>query len=119
MDTTENNKLIAEFMGFEKTKSGNLYIMPEGYEWERFLDVENYILPEQFLFHTSWDWLMSIVEKIEGLVSKFTIRIYTLANTYTDVTIDDIVNIELATSKIEAVYNAVIAFINWYNQQQK
>ncbi len=116
----ENNKLIAEFMKFEKTKQGGLYISPEGFEWERFLDVENYILPNQFLFHSSWDWLMKVVEKIENLskegetymfsITKFSARVTYKGSRIVDLPIDN--------TKIEAVYNACVEFIKWYNENK-
>jgi len=44
MNTTENNKLIAEFMNCENPQA-----------WE------------DDLYNNDWNWLMEVVEKIEGL----------------------------------------------------
>lgn len=121
---TENNKLIAEFMGFEKTKQGGLYISPDGFEWERFLDVENYILPNQFLFHSSWDWLMKVVEKIENLQDENSCAIYNvrIEQCFVEIIInhisETIVEVD-SNSKIQAVYQACVEFIKWYNEQNK
>ncbi len=53
MNTQENNKLIAEFMGLELTTDGisDLYYTKD----KRLKQIENY--------HTSWDWLMPVVSK--------------------------------------------------------
>lgn len=110
MNTTENNKLIAEFMGVSKSK-----IDTNG----QVLNFEN---SKYNTYHKDWNWLMEVVEKIESLVSQFNIRTYTLGSTYTDVNIingDKRIDIELQTSKIEAVYNACVAFIEWYNSADK
>jgi hypothetical protein len=101
----ENNKLIAEFMGKKWHK-------------EFFKDV-CIISPSNisYKFHTSWDWLMPVVEKIESLGYEFFIvedRIKIAHNT--DHSIDTIINFTLGGSKREATYKAVVEFINQYNK---
>lgn len=69
----ENNKLIADFMGIKPTKgyssdwhysdSPFISINSDSYE-----EVENTIA-EYVKYHTSWDWLMPVVEKIEDYLS--------------------------------------------------
>lgn len=112
MNTTENNKLIAEFMGYE-FMTNNIFInrLPKD-----FLDnSENYKC-----FHNSFDWLMEVVERIEGL--GFSTSIYHLPKTLNTVKIisggADVVGVNGST-KIEAVYKAIAAFIKWYNLTQK
>lgn len=110
----ENNKIIAEFLGYVNTtptdKDFNIY---EG---------ENKVLPNlietnfEKRFHTDWNWLMSVVEEIERLgfevqIYKSTCMIYKVGN-----------NLSIgkdAETKIEAVYNACVEFIKWYNEQNK
>jgi len=66
-----------------------------------------------------WSDLMEVVEKIESLnfykgsviIQELKCTIY-YENKIICVKSDD-------TSKIEAVYNACIAFINWYNEQKQ
>ena len=53
-----NNKLIAEFMGIDSFKD-SLASLHQG---KINLDVDVY---EQAQYHSSWDWLMPVVEKIE------------------------------------------------------
>lgn len=117
----ENNKLIAEFMG-EKFHEDS---------WSHG-DIE---------YKTSWDWLMPVVEKIESLdLSEYgykwegidgeteynngSIHVEIERNKcwiYMNLSLDPITilnkktyNIEFPT-KIEAVYAAVIEFIEYYN----
>lgn len=123
MDTLENNKLIATFMGWKEmshTKSKNWML-------SHVVDGKEYAIREKSLsamrFVESWDWLMPVVEKIESLNENgFDVTIYSDPQ----VKIDDwrnrkeIVRISKdhgIGSKIEAIYMAVIEFITWYNQQ--
>ena len=53
-----DNKLIAEFMGLDSFKD-SLASLHQG---KINVDVDVY---EQAQYHTSWDWLMPVVKKIE------------------------------------------------------
>lgn len=130
----EGNKLIADFMKFTPWFDSGEYI---GY---RELDVDKYSTYQdgwghrphacvfsELRFHSSWDWLMPVVEKIESL--NFTDSdgeeySFDVTIRYGDVTIED----EDSTrknfhihkhgtdgNKLNAVYEAVIEFIEWYN----
>ena len=63
-----NNKLIAEFMGVKPTILGD-EITYEMYGVidciEDGLDEQHFFLEEELMFHTSWDWLMPVVHKID------------------------------------------------------
>lgn len=110
----ESNKLIAEFMG--KTVMNYKVLIRR--EWG---------FPK---YHQSWDWLMPVVEKIETLFdNRVTVLIqsgeYAIwlhnkeeyeksnYNTY------DYYSSDWKENKIEAVYEQVVKFIKWYNQQEK
>ena len=126
MNTTENNKLIAEFMGLEPY---NLkYIKHPFFKREKEIHVVN------LKYHTSWDWLMPVVEKIESLGVKFwvkgnTCRVYInreLAELDSNVEWNGIstefegfffIYFEEKTKK-EATYKAVVEFIKWYNENK-
>ena len=58
MNTQENNQLIAEFMGMQKTDIG-------WYDAEELMDLwyttDNTF--DELLFNKSWDWLMPVVKK--------------------------------------------------------
>jgi len=112
----ENNKLIAEFMGYEiREKGGKLdkYIV-----WF-FPLLNEEKQPNTLFFHTSWDWLMPVVEKIES----FEHIEHTVNIVYHSCDIEDyslpgngIAVNETAKTKKEATYNAVVRFIKWYNE---
>jgi len=110
---TDNNKLIAEFMGIEMERMEYCF-----YEFERELCARysttttwwSYLYtPEQMEYSTSWDWLMPVVEKIydkEGL------DISGLFTEFLNIAPVDIYNIKY-------VYCSVIEFIKWYNANNK
>jgi hypothetical protein len=117
MTTTENNKLIAEFMGIlniddtkyietlKEMKSNGLYF-EQGY------------MTSELKYDTDWNWLMPVVEKIEELGYDFDINkrendnnVFIRGSQYSKTTSNK--------TKIEAVYNACVEFIKWYNNQNK
>ena len=110
---TENNKLIAEFL--------NVKMHPcETIEKLKFLPMEergiyNGYFIDELKFHSDWNWLMEVVEKIESLgyrieIVKHICRVY-LSDKETIIISENI-------PKIEAVYNACIEFIKWYNENK-
>jgi len=55
----ENNKLIAEFMGWGKN---NDYLFPPNDESMHTIDAWK---AEDIPYHKSWDWLMPVIHKIK------------------------------------------------------
>lgn len=118
MNIEEGNKLIAEFMGWNafpgnmiKEKLGVAPIRIDGLK-----------------FHSSWDWLMPVVEKIEEIHDSNPI-VYVVINGYgceisymvnhnwpedRDVIVD--MGYPEAQSKIESVWKAVVKFIEKHNE---
>lgn len=97
----ENNRLIAEFMGFEKgfgTMYNNCKI---GEERECFF-------LEDFKYHSDWNWLMPVVKKIYFLdiYYEYANQLNMFSN-----------GVELSIN-INRVYEQVIDFITWYNQNK-
>ena len=91
----ESNKLIAEFMGMELGDDKTMY----------YDDVENLHPPtpiNKLKFHTSWDWLMPVIEEIDHLQ------------------FEPIESIEKAlfTRSIRDTHKAVVEFIKQYNDEQ-
>lgn len=84
----EENKLIAEFMGYEVEH--NKCYSPK-YN-------DGTIAPMQF--HTSWDWLMPVVEKILDLSFQ------------DDGDADDFYNVRDCMPDLNYTYKAVVEFIN-------
>ena len=108
---TDANKLIAEFMGLDSFKD-SLASLHQG---KINVDVDVY---EQAQYHTSWDWLMPVVEKIESLGYELIIaESRCKINHNTDHSIEEVINIDIIGSKIEATYQVVVEFINEYNKQ--
>lgn len=115
----EGNKLIAEFMGGIPCKIrvkslGDI----DGFKFEE----SDYTI-EEMEHHKSWDWLMSVVGRIEKL--GFDSRI--MGNDSDSGFLCDFVDYENREAacvlcyqhdggtKIECVFKAVTEFIRWYN----
>lgn len=113
MSVIESNKLIASFMGLTLGH-------PELFElrWaDQYFDANRNRIGKHLLYHSSYDWLMPVVEKIEGLGHDVSILknavglqwcgIGKFSSNKTKAT---------GTTKIEAIYSAVVEFIKWYNK---
>ena len=108
----ENNKIIAEFMNL------NLY---KSFWYKSNIATEKKICKENNLkFHSDWNWLMEVVEKIESL-EHWTETLGGLQNICLIGSINSSCESfkAVAETKIEAVYNACLEFIQWYNEQNK
>ena len=126
----EQNRLIAEFMGGIYTE-GSLY---NGFIFDHdpsYKIVEDYNEDKHLVFegnlsyNNDWYWLMPVVLHIESLGYFSRIDNIHLGSKQqrcafheTDAEVTLICDF-FAESKIEAVYNCVIAFIKWYNLNKK
>ena len=94
----KDNKLIAEFMGWDilspTTIPPNLHLSN--------LEVNNGEIPN-FKFHSSWDWLMPVAEKCLCTDEKTDGQHY-------------FINDALLSCNIEVVFDRVIEFIKDYNK---
>ena len=120
-----DNKLIAEFMGAKPLVLGG----STEYEMYGVLDCiedgeneKHYFIDDEMRFHESWDWLMPVVEKIESLGYEFTIvenRCKVSKNTVCSLchhhSVEELFHIETIGSKLDTTYDAVVQFINQYN----
>lgn len=114
---TRHNKLIAEFMGGTESKDGVFSVCGK-------FGIER-ILTMNLEYHTSWDWLMPVVEKIENLeyidrMGRFHFNAINFEENYTCVVTDKeeyFTQVEGET-KIDATYLSVVEFIKWYNEQK-
>lgn len=114
MNNIDNNRLISIFMGTEFMSTFCSPITPLN-------------------FHTSWDWLMPVVEKIETLFNDgIDVDIFSDGTVITQYRFEEngyltegkeIVRLTKAeigfNTKIEHTYQAVVEFIKWYNNQTK
>ena len=125
----ENNKIIAEFLDWEFDDLSETFetpflklVEPQAFGDEQFsCKLQDFELE----FHSDWNWLMRVVEKIENLQDENNCAIYNvqIEQSFTEIidnhTSETIIYDIDADSKIEAVYNIVIEFIKWYNEQNK
>ena len=101
----ENNKMIAEFLGYEEQTD------PTERWFGSFRD-NNGVLhkntnTEPLLFHSSWDWLMPVVEKC--LIGEAECEKPKLIQLIYDA---------LTSTDISETYKACVQFIKWQTEQQ-
>ncbi len=123
----EGNRLIAEFMGAEKLDENSFTYNRE----DKFIG--NCCSVDDLEYHSSWDWLMPVVEKIESLDGgehgNFGVHITsnscniqgsnlwkTLQGKSTFPVYMSDPNAILDT-KIESTWYNVVEFIKWYNKK--
>lgn len=108
-----DNELIAEFMGIPIFRRYNL--------WDTSKTGKPiYGLAScELLYDSSWDWLMPVVEKIESLGYTVEIANSDYQIRKTGDTEAFIFHYGPDRPKIKAVYEAVVAFIELYNQQEQ
>ena len=113
-DLLENNKLIAEFMGFTHVDNNDdkiWYQVPDkvelNYEFSYGSDV-SYTTPDMLPYNLSYDWLMPVVEKISSLTTEdnYNFNFYKVLS----------LNID---ASLNHIYEAVVEFIKWYNKNNK
>lgn len=105
-----DNEVIAEFMGVPKLYENGKTLWDTSGSNKLI-----YALPGHCLqYRTSWDWLMSVVEKIESYGYTVTIQ-----KSHCGVKGVYLTQSSIGASKIESVHKAVVEFIKWYNQQKK
>ena len=110
----EGNRLIAEFMGVK--------IGIDLYAW-RIGAATVPLRDEHLAYHKEWGWLMPVVEKIEREHGKG-VAIEGYGVIITSFSNEDPRKppFRIAThkkTKIEAVWQAVVDFIQWYSSQSK
>jgi hypothetical protein len=122
MNYTESNRLIAHFMGMQKTKDG-------WFDAEEMLQLP-YTTDNTFdklLFDTSWDWLMPIVDIIRESGYRIELSHGGLVGRILETTNDSSDVVARVSSKAygvayefdnpkEALYNLVVRFIKWSNE---
>ena len=113
METVENIKIVAAFMGVTPTKSRSGKDWYDGSELAKaglpfscgIMGNGTYTPP----FATSWDWLMPVVKKIVGVCTDN----------------DTLFSSDHYTSKLDTIpcaniedsYKVIVEFIKWYNNQ--
>ena len=103
----KENKLIAEFMGLS-IKEGVCYYTDADDMFPMGIEVKEPYIP----YHTSWDWLMPVVEKIES-DERYDVDIMQYGTRISDnqeEIVNNIANISF-DKKIDHTYQAVVEFI--------
>ena len=115
-NVTENNKLIAEFLGYSQPHPD----YPDTTYWYK-KDCQPLTI---LLFHLDWNWLMKVVEKIESLPDeenngKFFFEIYqdSISIFSNGHYINELIDVIGQGSRLNNVYQACVEFINWYNNR--
>jgi hypothetical protein len=123
---TATNRIIAEFMGFIfYDDQGKYYHIEEGY----------YLCePDELKYHSDWNWLMSVVDKIEkikdpnNILELYEVKMrcstceivehpqWRIANrSNEDTLMPEIYHTGL--NRFEATYDAILDFIKWFNKE--
>ena len=130
----KNNALIAEFIGLKQNEYGH-YINENN-----LFDAQYKLFINELKFHSSWDWIMYVVEKIDELqmnnvviddehfeTCNFEFELkrnfatvhaydYSKGQAYCDFVYNDS---DMEENKKDAVYSAVVNFVKWFNKQMK
>lgn len=134
----EFNRLCAEFLGINldlNSNQINKYYQQaiSMYEFER-IDGTNKDFIDYFLFHSDWNWIMEIRDKIISLGYRVEIGTTVIiglklpdikndfkqfADLYTDEILGNSLKIvSNNNNEKEAVVQAIWEFLNWYNEQK-
>ena len=116
----KENKLIAEFMGYSQPHPD----YPQSTYWYKEGEAPLTILS----FHTDWNWLMKVVDKIEStemLGEVFNVQInrnkthilYAPANYSNEKWFENLI-IKESKDKLLNTYQAAVEFINYYNENK-
>src|ERR1700743_2079444 len=122
LNTPECNRLIAEFMGGEYLHDFDpTFITFKRIQFGGMWGDYSCHLTKLY-FHSSWEWLMPVCEKIEllnyGTKSEYHPNLGHVFSIYDRINNKDIRgNVHL--SKIEAVYSTIVRFIERFNTQNK
>lgn len=117
-EINEGNKIIAEFMGAKPSKVDN------DKRYLRFTEphagTDTYAFyPWNLFYHTSWDWLMPVVQKINSMTPELKLPRDLQAmkdRTHPFEKYADVLGLPVS-SPINEVYKAIVQFIKWHNSQ--
>ena len=123
MNTQENNKLIADFMGVRNIDDTK-YIETLKEMRADGLYFEQGYMTSELKYDTDWNWLMIVVDKIQLLDivhdntrsydSVYKEWVCTFSPAYKTHDFGNIIG-KSKNSEFEAVFNACMDFIKWYN----
>ncbi len=111
---TENNKLIAEFMGVRNIDDTK-YIENLKEMRADGLYFEQGYMTSELKYDTDWNWLMEVVERINN-TGRFEVVIQK-GFCYVSDESNELTLSCPASNTLEATYQAVVEFIKWYNNE--
>lgn len=113
MNTLENNKLIAEFMGYKFYE--HFPLKRNGWQRREQKDTAIYLAysDDELKYHESWDWLMPVVEKLEDMGCEIT-----QTNGECTISGDEYYEETYGNNRRHATFDAVVEFIKWYNENK-
>ncbi len=110
METLTQNKSIATFMELEESETGDFSGSSHMAWFKNGIKIyDNAYIP----YHTSWNWLMPVVEKIKSIETAKRIGIIEFGDW------NEVLNKALITVNIKTIYTAVVEFITWLNKHKK
>ena len=118
IEIVEGNKVIAKLMGWEETT--HLNGAPRSFiPYIGDVDITN------LNYHDSWDWIMPVATKINGLGKEYSLAIF---KNYVSLTVEkggkvykdfSFAHAEYITTEQtgkEAIFKLIVKFIKWYNE---
>lgn len=106
-NTTENNKLLAEFMVFDFTRFENDGIIEPNYG-TFFKYVQSTFTLEELKFDSDWNWLMEVVHKCLEICNNEMLNEWEIGFSDAFFSMD-----------IVQMYKESISFVKWNNEQNK
>lgn len=134
-DIEQGNILIAVFMGAKIEIKDMVNYPNDNHDWE--IHLEPHMIHERRYgkiedligrfckYHSSWDWLMPVVEKIATIEKgKFNVTILSAGDWACYIERDDVFEKSIADyggfePMILNVWKSVVKFIKWYNKKNK
>jgi hypothetical protein len=133
----EGNKLIAEFMGWKctsrKSYNDDILVLYTDKDTIFKYNKHGYLYNKNpwdapLKYHSSWDWLMPVVEKIKSLGDSYEINglygkvHYRWCHKYDEESNNEIqpirINGKINELQLLVMYKAIIKFIKWYNDNK-
>ena len=119
----EDIKSLCDFMGIKPSVHGrNSYSWRDGVYFSTHEESSDKVMANVCRYIgdrkvMDWNWLMSIVDKIESIADYIVVDIYGHVCKIGGLTDQFIIG--TGDSKMEAVYNCCVSFVKWYNLNKK
>lgn len=121
-DITANNALLLEFMGVKPVYTWGNYKWNDNPFYSVSYAEESKTLnamAEYAKYHKDFNWLIPVIERIQKLGFRVITEGLIGIKEMCSIESNDYYGRSFADSKIEAMYKAVVSFIQWFNSQNK